>query len=194
MPRLVACGGRGSAYERFRTQHGNATEGDFVALLIDSEEPIYNIDETWTHLREQDGWEKPNGAEDNQVLRMTTSMETWIIADQEVLAKHFGPGFFENSGLPMLDLEQRSRKGSTQGIGRGFQKLPCSIQERGNVFRSPREAHAAGVAEAPSQFPKGVDDTRTQALNWGGCVRVVFWCLRAFEMGQSGPIQLKMQA
>ncbi len=133
MPRLVACGGRGSAYERFRTRHGKATEGDFVALLIDSEEPIYNIDETWTHLREQDGWEKPNGAEDNQVLRMTTSMETWLIADQEVLAKHFGPGF-RKSGRPMLGLEQRSRREVLKALEEASKNCPAPYKKGAMSF------------------------------------------------------------
>ena len=37
MPRLVACGGRGAAFDRFKTAH--ETAGEYVALLIDSEDP-----------------------------------------------------------------------------------------------------------------------------------------------------------
>ena len=133
MPRLVACGRRGSAFERFRTQHGNATEGDFVALLIDSEDPISEINETWAHLRERDGWEKPNGAEDNQVLRMATSMETWIIADQEVLAKHFGR-LFRKHGLPMLDLEQRSRKEVLKALEEASKNCPAPYKKGAMSF------------------------------------------------------------
>ena len=133
MPRLVACGRRGSAFERFRTQHGNATEGDFVALLIDSEDPISEINETWAHLRERVGWEKPNDAEDNQVLRMTTSMETWIIADQEVLAKHFGR-LFRKHGLPRLDLEQRSRKEVLKALEEASKNCPAPYKKGAMSF------------------------------------------------------------
>ena len=134
MPRLVACGGRRSAYELFRTRHGKATEGDFLALLIDSEQPIHNIDETWTHLREQDGWEKPNGAEDNQVFLMTTSMETWIIADQEVLVKHFGPRFRKH-GLPTLDLERRSRQDVLKALEKASKNCPDPYKKGAKSFK-----------------------------------------------------------
>ncbi len=128
MPKLGACRGRGSAFESFRTWHGKGTEGDYVALLIDSEEPICEINETWAHLRERDGWKKPNGSEDSQVLLMTTSMETWIFADQEVLAKHFGPGFRKH-GLPTLDLEQRSRKDVLKALEEASKNCPVPYKK-----------------------------------------------------------------
>ena len=44
--------------------------GGYVAMLIDSEDPIDDIEATWHHLREsqRDGWAKPEGARDDQVL------------------------------------------------------------------------------------------------------------------------------
>lgn len=64
MPRLVACGGRNSAYDDFLQAHARARAAGtgYVGLLIDSEEPVANIDETWTHLRNRDHWETPTGA------------------------------------------------------------------------------------------------------------------------------------
>lgn len=109
MPRLVASGTRNGAYEGFETAHRNAGEGDFVAMLVDSEDPAHDIEGTWEHLRHRDGWDRPDGAEDNQVLLMITCMESWIAADRGVLRSHYGSDLQE-SALPALhDMEARTR-------------------------------------------------------------------------------------
>jgi len=108
MPRLVACGGRDSAFDDFKIAHVNKSNSDYVAMLIDSEDPLKYSD-AWEHLKIRDGWDKPLDSEDDQVLFMTTCMETWIVADQDALAKHYGDKLQE-SALPSLeDLESRSR-------------------------------------------------------------------------------------
>ena len=114
LPRLTACGGRGSAYDDFLTAHSNACWGHFVALLIDSEDPV-DIPEdpqqqqTWVHLKHRDGWERPAGATDQQVLLMTTCMETWIAADRATLRVHYGADLNENQLPPTTNLECRHR-------------------------------------------------------------------------------------
>ena len=45
MPRVVACGSRESAFDRFRTAFAARKAGEFVALLVDSEAPV--ADGTW---------------------------------------------------------------------------------------------------------------------------------------------------
>ena len=73
MPRLFACGGRASAYDDFVTAHVNSGEG-YVAMWIDSEEPIANIENAWAHLATVttvQRWDRPVGANDDQVLFMT---------------------------------------------------------------------------------------------------------------------------
>jgi hypothetical protein len=114
LPRLTACGGRGSAFDDFKTAHANAQPGHFVALLIDSEDPAAmpedpHQQQTWEHLRQRDGWERPPGATDEQVLFMTTCMETWIAADRETLREHYGQGLNENQLPPTASLESRHR-------------------------------------------------------------------------------------
>lgn len=66
MPRLISCGGRGAVFDDFKTAQANASEGEYVAMLIDSEEPLANIEQTWAHLkqRKQDGWDRPPDADD----------------------------------------------------------------------------------------------------------------------------------
>jgi len=110
-PRLKACGGRVSVYEDFCTAH-NAGGGGYVAIWIDSEEPMADIEQTWKHLAEVTtvaAWEKPGGAADDQVLFMTTCMETWIVADRAVLRSHYGHKLRENALPPLSGLEGRDR-------------------------------------------------------------------------------------
>jgi uncharacterized protein DUF4276 len=110
MPRLTACGGRTAAFDDFRTGHATKGDADYVAMLIDSEEPLEELDAVWQHLKRRDGWEAPPDAADEQVLFMTTCMETWIVADQNALSDHYGSRL-QNSALPTLnDLESRSRQ------------------------------------------------------------------------------------
>ncbi len=109
MPRLVACGGRAAAFGDFSMAHANASHGEYVALLIDSEDPLADIELTWEHLKRRDGWEKPDGADDEQVLLMTTCMETWIASDRQALREHYPTCLHENA-LPSLNqMESRAR-------------------------------------------------------------------------------------
>lgn len=108
MPRLVACGGRASTYADFVSEFTNGNR-DFVALLIDSEDPLANLDDTWAHLLAHDGWQQPNGAIDDQVLFMTTCMETWLIGDRSALRGHYGSRFQESALPPLNNLESKSR-------------------------------------------------------------------------------------
>ena len=109
MPRLVACGGRGTTFDDFSTAHANARRGDYVAMLVDSEEPVADIEETWRHLKSRDGWDMPHGAANEQVLLMTTCMESWIVCDRKTL-KTFFRNCLRESALPSLtDMESRTR-------------------------------------------------------------------------------------
>lgn len=108
-PKLAACGGRAAAFNDFKTALRRAGANDFVGLLIDSEDPLADIETTWSHLQQRDGWAKPRIATDRQVLFMATCMETWIVADITTLRTYYLQGFQERT-LPALDnLEERSR-------------------------------------------------------------------------------------
>ena len=111
-PRLVACGGREDVYNRFVIEHSQKF-ADYVAMWIDSEEPMTDPDAAWKHLQSVQTvqkWDKPEGAKDEQVLFMTTCMETWIVTDREVLQEHYGSELHENSLPALTNLEQRSRE------------------------------------------------------------------------------------
>ena len=109
MPRLSACGGRNSVFDDFKAAHANRKPGDYIAMLVDSEDPVADGEETWEHLKARDNWEKPAGADDEQVLFMTTCMETWIVADRETLKRHYGHNLQETALPPAINLENRGR-------------------------------------------------------------------------------------
>lgn len=109
MPRLTASGSRNAAYDDFQTAHAKSGAADFVALLVDSEDPLAHIEKTWEHLKSRDQWARPAKAGDEQVLLMTTSMETWIVGDREALRQHYGQKLQETALPPLFDLENRNR-------------------------------------------------------------------------------------
>jgi hypothetical protein len=134
-PALRACGGRGNAYKLFTTAHANAAARDFVALLVDSEDPVADIKKTWAHLKQRDSWKTPDGATDEQVLLMTTCMETWIASDRQALRSHYGAKLQENALPALHDVESRDRHAvqdalvtATRNCKNGYQKGKRSFE------------------------------------------------------------------
>jgi hypothetical protein len=109
MPRLVPRGGRGAAFDAFNAAQTANIAGSFVALWIDSEEPLADLEAAWQHLEARDGWARPAGAVDEQVLFMTTCMETWFVADRAALQEHFKDKLQVSALPPLHDLEGRHR-------------------------------------------------------------------------------------
>jgi hypothetical protein len=108
LPALVACGGRRATFEDFKTAHLSKRPGDYVAMWVDSEEPMADMEAAWNHLKRRDDWKRPKGAQDDQVLLMTTCMETWVIADRPTLRSHY-KRLRENALPPLHNLENRHR-------------------------------------------------------------------------------------
>ena len=111
MPKIVACGGRNSAFDSFKIAHGaDVQRKAYVALFVDSEDPIEDIEKPWEHLKARDNWDQPEGADDEQVLLMVTSMETWIAADREAIKAKLSYCWRENSLPSLVDLESKGRQ------------------------------------------------------------------------------------
>lgn len=110
-PQPVMCGPRSAVRRDFETEHRQADPNDYVAMLLDSEEPLADLERTWQHLatRKGDEWKCPHGAEDDQVLFMTTCMETWIVADRVALSAHYGHKLQHSALPPLSKLEERHR-------------------------------------------------------------------------------------
>ncbi len=108
MPRLKACGSRNSAFNDFRIAHQSKTH-PFIALWIDSEDPVADIEKTWEHLEKRDGWEKPEKSSNEQGLFTTTCMETLIATDREALKKCFKDNLQESALPPLNNLASKNR-------------------------------------------------------------------------------------
>ena len=110
MPKIIACGGRRETFEDFVNACNQSTEA-FIALLVDSEDPMTDIEQPWNHLRQRQGdeWIPPAGVTDDQAQLMVTCMETWLIADRIAIRRVCGSGLIERH-LPFFDLENRTRK------------------------------------------------------------------------------------
>lgn len=119
-PKLKACGGRDAVYEDFRIALRTG-DRDYIAMWIDSEEPMADIEKAWKHLAEVTTvrrWKKPEEAVDDQILFMTTCMETWIVADRAALRQHYNPkqSLNENPLPSTTNLEGRQRDEVQQAL------------------------------------------------------------------------------
>lgn len=139
MPQLIACGSRDSTYADFKTAHANSNMG-YIAMLVDSEEPVKDPEKTWDHLRAQDGWAQPDGSNDEQVFFMTTCMETWITSDTDTLRKHYGSCLYKSALPSHHNIEQRDRhdiqerlKEATCNCANAYQKNARSFEILGKI-------------------------------------------------------------
>jgi hypothetical protein len=106
LPRVVPCGSRSAAFDKFCSELARCGPDDVVMLLVDSEAPC-DGDDAWKHVaqREGDRWEPPAGATSNHLHLMVQVMESWFLADPDALERHFGKGF-RREGLPVrTDIE-----------------------------------------------------------------------------------------
>lgn len=122
MPKLVACGGRDAAFDHFKTAHATAEAGGYVALLVDSEDPMADIGAAWAHLKVRDGWDQPQGAVEEQALLMTTCMETWIVVDRAALARHYGHKLQKSALPPLANVESRARHAVQESLANATKK------------------------------------------------------------------------
>jgi hypothetical protein len=99
--KVVACGGRNAAHDAFA--HAVTTEPDtFCVLLVDSEDQV-----TLTpiaHLRARDDWAL-SGVHEDQVHLMVRTVESWLVADPDTLARYYGQGFRRHALPAAVDLE-----------------------------------------------------------------------------------------
>jgi hypothetical protein len=98
MPRVVSCGSRKEAYDDFCVA---LSAGERAFLLVDSEDLVNSehAQKPWQHLavRPGDQWTQPTGSTDEQCHLMVACMESWFLADRQVLTSFFGQGFNGNA-------------------------------------------------------------------------------------------------
>lgn len=101
LPRIISCGGRHQAYDRFCTAVQHLQEHDVAVLLVDSEAAVTESS-PWVHVKQRagDGWDKPDGTSDDQLHFMVQCMEAWFLADRDVMREFYGSGYRENALPP----------------------------------------------------------------------------------------------
>ena len=120
--RIVACGSREDAYQRFKKAH---SAGEPALLLVDAEAPVAAQD-PWQHLQANAGWARPTSATADQCHLMVQIMESWFLADASALESFYGRGF-QRQALPANpDIEQVPKQDvvnglaqATRGTGKG---------------------------------------------------------------------------
>lgn len=161
-PRVVVCGGRKNAYDKFCQA---LAEGDSDAwLLVDAEEVMSSGPfDPWAHVKARvgDGWDRPAGAKDEYLQLMAVCMETWLVADRAALKAVFGP---------KVDLRRLPAPGiSLEGV------------EKSRI----QDALAKAAAPTPAEtYGKGSHSFKVLALVEPASLRVLSWAARFLdEMG-----------
>lgn len=134
LPSVVPCGPRDNAFDDF-THALRAGRPGFIALMVDSEDPMEDPEKPWEHLKRRDNWNRPDDAIDDQALLMTTCMETWFVADIESLHAFYGNCLNENLLPDMTNPESRGRatlfnslKRATRDCSNAYRKGKVSFE------------------------------------------------------------------
>lgn len=95
MPKVVACGGRGAAYDDFMMAV-RQSPSSAILLLVDAERRVPGNSPTQHLAGPPDRWDL-RGIPDERVHLMVQAIEAWMIADPDALRAYFGNGFNENA-------------------------------------------------------------------------------------------------
>ncbi len=150
MPRVVRGGGRARTFDLFQTAIGNPRPGRVPLLLVDSEADVAAGHSAWRHLQARDGWDRPQGARDDQVFLMVQVMETWLVADRNTLQSYFGAQFRENALQQWPDLEDVPKRSVLDALARATAGCPRRYAKGEVSFELLERIHPARVeAECP---------------------------------------------
>lgn len=148
MPRVVACGGRNNAYERFRHAQATLGDGQVAILLVDSEERVVSGTGSWSHLKKRDRWSKPTGATDEHAHLMVQCVESWFLADKDGLERYFGRGFNRNALPSDEDIENVSKEAVLEGIKKATRRCSRPYRKGRHSFALLGELDPKMVAAA----------------------------------------------
>jgi hypothetical protein len=115
MPRIIACGGRSQAFDRFRTAMRQYPD-KFCVLLVDSERPVPPGENLWNFLEQNDNWSRPHNAAREHVHLMVQLMEAWFLADKPALERFYGHGFNVGALPARTDIENISKSDVLRGL------------------------------------------------------------------------------
>ena len=133
--KIVRGGSRLATFKRFRSAVRDGRQNELPLLLVDSEGAVQSGHSPWQHLLARDGWNKPNGVDEDQAFLMVQFMETWFLADKDGLRRYFGPGFSERAIRQWPDLEAvpketvlRALAQATAACRKGYEKGATSFE------------------------------------------------------------------
>ena len=138
MPAIVACGSRNDAFESYCTALASAGQNDFPVLLVDSESAV--AQEPWDHLKTRDNWQRPANSCDEHAHLMVQCMETWFVADRDLLARFFGQGFSENPLPGSHDVETIPKR----DVFRALQMATRNSRTKGEYGKSEHSFEILG--------------------------------------------------
>lgn len=157
LPSVVRGQGRTQTFDLFATAVTHPRGGALPLLLVDSEDPVEEGRSVWQHLEARDGWRRPPGATDDQAFLMVQVMETWFLADRELLKRYFGNSLRESHLRQWPILEDVPKptvfdalKNATAGCQRPYAKGKVSYELLGRLSSQPVEAacpHAKALLE-----------------------------------------------
>ena len=146
LPRIVAGGSRRNAYESFKTAHdqGNGT----VLLLVDAEGPVA-AGGSWQHLQAREGWNRPDGATDEQCHLMVEVMESWFLTDRETLEAFYGQGYRSNALPPRQNVEEIPKEDVRNGLAQATRNSTKGRYRKGaHSFKILEKLDPARVTDA----------------------------------------------
>ncbi len=166
MPRIVACGSRHTAFDKFRTALGSASDEAFIVLLVDSEAPLQGDSGSWRHLEARDKWTRPPGAADENAHLMVQCMEAWFLADRDGLETYFGPGFSRNALPGSREVENVAKADVLRGLRDATRRSKRGEYHKGNHSYGILAQVASGnVLDASPHAKRLVDTLREKASN-----------------------------
>ena len=131
MPEIIASGSRMNAYTRFANRSKNAANvNECALLLVDAEAPVKKA-EPWEHLKDRDGWDRPEGASDDQCHLMVQAMESWFLADRAALGEFYGQGFQANALPSNPQIEQVAKNDVVNGLNRASRNTTKGRYDKG---------------------------------------------------------------
>jgi hypothetical protein len=142
---FVCCGSRGNAYKTFFNEHTQSDHNTVCVLLVDSEDEIDQEGEVAgqvaglfneaikglrqlenaimrkNHLIQREPWDL-QGIPPERIHLMVRCMESWIVADPEILTKYYGKDFHTNKlpvtrnleNVPKADLYANLKKATKE--------------------------------------------------------------------------------
>ena len=132
MPEIVASGSRRNAYEDFKTRHRNTADKNEGALLLVDAERAVGETGPWQHLKDSDGWDRPDSATDDQCHLMVQAMESWFLADRTALGEFYGQGFQQNALPSNPQIEQVPKGDVLHGIRRATDSTTKGRYDKGS--------------------------------------------------------------